>query len=157
MDKAKIRKFIGKLIRCNRLHRGMIDHHTKEAKLHRSQHEMLLYLIKRETPPSQKEIASDFEVSAAAVAMSLKKLEQRGLVERIVSDVDNRVNLITISDLGREMMERNKRLFESTDAAMLEGVTEEELEIMSGVLDKFIENLFRIGAEDEVVRLFDGD
>ena len=150
MEITAVKRFVGKMMRCHRLHRSMIERYTKEAQLHRSQHEMLLYLIKRQTPPSQKEIASDFEVSAAAIAMSLKKLEQKGLIERIVNENDNRVNLITISELGREVMEHSRKLYESTDAAMLEGVTEEELNVISGVLDKFIDNLIRIGAQDEV-------
>jgi DNA-binding MarR family transcriptional regulator len=101
-------------------------------------------------PPSQKELAAAFEVTPAAIAMSLKKLEAKGLIERVVAMEDNRVNLISISEEGKAVMERNRALFESTDAAMLEGVNDEEIAMVSAILDKFIDNLIRIGAEDEI-------
>ena len=150
MDNKAVKRFVGRIIRVNRLHRSLIDRYTKEAELHRSQHQMLMYLMKCDTPPSQKEIAAAFEVTPAAIAMSLKKMEQKGLVERVVSEDDSRVNLITISDKGKEIMERNRQLFERADAAMLEGVTETEIEAIAAVLDKFIDNLIRFGAEDEI-------
>lgn len=149
MDANGAKKLIGKMIRANRLHRSLIEKRNKEADIHRSQQLMLMYLAKCETAPSQKEIAAVFEVTPAAIAMSLKKMEQKGLIERIVSAEDSRVNHIVISEKGKQIMDSNRLHFEQTDLAMIEGVTEEEIAVISKVLDKFIDNLYTMGAVDE--------
>ena len=150
MEMNKNKRFVGKMMKVNRLHRSVIENCSKEDQLHRTQHQILHFLMNCKEPPSQKEIAVAFEVTPAAIAMSLKKLEAKGLIERVVAMEDNRVNLISISEAGKAVMERNRALFESTDAAMLEGVSDAEIETVSAILDKFIENLIRIGAEDEI-------
>ena len=150
MDAQVAKKFVGKMIRVNRMHRSLIESYTKQSDLHRSQQQLLLYLLKCNTPPSQKDIAAAFEITPAAVAISLKKLEQRELIQRIPNPDDTRANLITISQRGKELLERNRELFEQTDAAMLEGVSEAELDQISRVLDKFIANLVHLGACDEL-------
>ena len=150
MSNEETKRFVSKMIRVNRLHKSLIEKFAYESQLHRSQHQILIYLMNCKEPPSQKEIAAAFEVTPAAIAMSLKKLYAKGYINRVVADEDNRVNLITISDKGREIIEENKVKFDKTDAAMLEGVTDDDLKYMSGVLDKFIENLIRIGAEDDI-------
>ena len=43
---------------------------------------ILMYLTRCTTTPSQKDIAKHFEISAAAVAVSLKKLEAGGYIKR---------------------------------------------------------------------------
>ena len=149
MDATEAKKLIGKMIRANRLHRSLAEKRNREADIHRNQQHILLYLSKSETPPSQKELAAVFEVTPAAIAMSLKKMEQKGLIERVPSPDDTRVNLITVSDKGKAIMESSRRFFEQTDLAMIEGLTREEFEVISGALDKFIDNLLRIGAQDE--------
>jgi len=154
MDATEARKLIGKMIRANRLHRSYVEKITRDAGIHRSQHHILIYLMKAATPPSQKELAAAFEITPAAIAMSLKKMEQKGLIERITSPDDSRVNLIAISEKGREIMECNKLLMEKTDRAMIEGVTESEFETLDAVLDKFVSNLLMLGAEDETPPCF---
>ena len=149
MEAERAKKLISKMIRTNRLHRSLIEKCNKEADIHRSQQHILLYLSKCDTPPSQKEIAAVFEVTPAAIAMSLKKMEQKGLIERIVSEEDSRVNLIKVSEKGKQIMELSRRSFERTDIAMVEGVTDGEFEVFARVLDKFIDNLLKIGAEDD--------
>ena len=154
MDTTEARRLIGKMIRTNRLHRSYVEKITRDAGIHRSQHHILIYLMKAATPPSQKELAAAFEITPAAIAMSLKKMEQKGLIERITSPDDSRVNLIAISEKGKEIMESNKLLMEKTDRAMIEGVTETEFEAFASVLDKFVSNLLMLGAEDETPPCF---
>lgn len=148
MNKLEQKQLVGKLLRANRLHKSLADKKFSDPVVHRNQRHIMLYLMESPEPPSQKEIAAAFEISTAAITMSLKKMEQNGLIERVSPDEDNRVKLISISDKGREYMLKNKEYFDEMDEAMLDGVSEEDLATVSGVLDKFIENLLKIGAED---------
>ena len=151
METADAKKLIGKMLRAKRLHRSLAEKRNKEADIHRSQLNILFYLSKQDAPPSQKELAAAFEVTPAAIAMSLKKMEQKGLIEREVLAEDTRVNLISVSENGKRIMESNRIFFEKIDRTMVEGVTDEEVAVLSRILDKFIDNLLKCGAEDDMV------
>jgi DNA-binding MarR family transcriptional regulator len=157
MDVQNMKELVGKLMRVNRLHRNVIQSRAGELQLQRSGHMMLLFIRNSKTPPSQKDIAEFFRITPAAVAMSLKKMEAHGLVSRITSESDARINLITVSEKGIELLDRTRQGFESADRAMLSGISEEELEIMSGTLDKMIENLIGVGATDDCVMMRGGE
>ena len=65
-------------ILTDRMHRRLFENRTAVMGVHRSQHRILMYLAKRNEAPAQKEIAEQFDVSPAAVAVTLKKLEDAG-------------------------------------------------------------------------------
>ncbi len=149
MDAKKAKELVGKLMRVNRLHRSIIQSSTGDFQLQRSGHMMLLFILNSKTPPSQKQIAEAFKITPAAVAMSLKKMEGHGLIERTPDENDTRINLITVSKKGKDLLERTRQSFEAADKAMLNGIPDSELEKMSATLDKLIENLLGIGAKDD--------
>lgn len=149
MNTQEMKRLVGKIMKVNRLHRSVISDSTATHNLQRSGHMMLLYIMHCKTPPSQKDIAKVFNVTPAAVAMTLKKMEGCGLIVRTPSSADSRVNLIEVSESGRKMMEKNRQRFEVADRAMLKGIDETELAKMSETLDKMIENLIKVGAKDE--------
>jgi DNA-binding MarR family transcriptional regulator len=149
MNTNEMKELVSKIMKVNRLHRSVISDNAGGIKLQRSGHMMLLYILKSENPPSQKEIAKSFGITPAAVAMTLKKMEKSGLIERMASEDDNRVNLIKVSEKGRALLENNRQRFEDTDRAMLSGIPDGELEAASRTLDKMVANLIKAGAKDE--------
>ncbi len=149
MNKIKTNEFVGKIMKLNRLHRSVIGDGTDEFKLRRSVNLMLIYISQCKAPPSQKDIAESFDITPAAVAMALKKMEMRGLIMRTPSESDNRINLIELSDAGRELLEKNKQRFDTADKVMLDGIDEKDLVEISKILDKMIANLVNAGAKDE--------
>ena len=146
-----MKELVGKLMRVNRLHRNVIQSRAGELQLQRSGHMMLLFIKNSKTPPSQKDIAGFFKITPAAVAMSLKKMEAHGLIIRTPDEIDSRVNLISLSEKGIELLERTRKGFEAADKAMLSGISDGELASMSKTLDKMIENLIGVGATDDCV------
>ncbi len=146
----KSREVVRKMMRVNLLHRSVVDKRFAELNIHRNQHLMLLYLLQNGGSPSQKEIASHFDVTPAAVAMSIKKMEKIGLVERKQALLDNRVNVVSISQKGREIMEKSRQMFDEIDEVMFDGITDDEYEKLKSIFDRITDNLIRIGAEDEI-------
>lgn len=134
------RQVIGKLICVNRMHRTITENKVGQLGIHRSQHHMLM-TIGKEEGISQKEIAEKMEISPAAVAVTLRKLEVSGLIERQTSADDSRVNNISLTEKGREIANHTSELFGGIDAAMLAGFTDEERETLCGLLDKLKSNL----------------
>ncbi len=149
MNTQEMKRLVGKIMKINRLHRSVISDTTGSIKLQRSGHMMLLYVMHCENPPSQKDIAESFNITPAAVAMTLKKMEGYGLIVRTPSKTDSRVNLIEVSAAGKEMLEKNKQRFEMADKAMLADIDDADLDKMSQTLDAMIENLIKFGAKDE--------
>ena len=149
MEENALKDSVGKLMRVSRLHRSITEKSFCRLGLHRSQFMLLMYLMNSNELPSQAEIAAHFEISAAAVALSLKKLEKRGLITRVQDSADSRVNHIVISERGLELMRQNKLLFDETDRIMFSGVCEEDRLVLNSVLDRLAENLIVSGAQDK--------
>lgn len=90
---------------------------------------------------SQKELAEKSKVSAATVAVSLKKLEKGGYIRRVVDERDNRYNQLCLTEKGQRIVEKSKQIFLDVDKSMFDGFSPEELEKMEEFLDRMYENL----------------
>jgi DNA-binding MarR family transcriptional regulator len=154
MKNGPAKKIIFKLIQVNRLHRNILDHKLKEFKVHRSQHQLLRYLLDVNNLPSQKEIADNLDITAAAVATTIKKMEKEGLVKKTPSKQDNRINLINITPEGRKILSQTRQMFNLSDQDVIKGISKEELDIAFKVLSKMENNLIEMGAVDQAANLY---
>ena len=125
----------------NRMHRAIVESRMKATGIHRSQHMILMYLYRCNDKTSQKDIAKHFEISAAAVAVSLKKLEAGGYIKRQSSENDNRYNEIEITEKGKKIVDFSHSIFEQIDAETFEGINDEEKGQLVFLLDKVMNNL----------------
>ncbi len=127
--------------RNDRLHRRIFERQAVAAfGIHRSQHMMLMY-ISRNEDASQRSIADEFEISPAAVATTLKKLELGGFIIRSTSTADSRVNHIQITEKGRAVISDTHTLFSAIDVAMFKGLSDTEMDVLAHCLEKMNENL----------------
>ena len=138
-----------RLMHINRLHRCAIDSKVSKAGLPRSQHMMLMHLNRRDFKVSQKELADHFEISPVAVAVTLKKLESDGYIEKAASKDDSRFNEIAITEKGRSVVEFSHKVFSETDEKTFEGISDEERIILLEILDKVEKNLKSILGKEE--------
>ncbi|MBQ1186539.1 MAG: winged helix-turn-helix transcriptional regulator [Clostridia bacterium] len=143
LDKNSIspRQVQQKLMCINRLHRATVNARISATGIHRSQHMILMYLTRCTTTPSQKDIAKHFEISAAAVAVSLKKLEAGGYIKRKCAENDNRYNEIEITEKGKEVVDFSHSIFEEIDAKTFSNINDEEKEQLIFLLNKVLGNL----------------
>ncbi len=133
--KASLNEAQRKFREVHHLHRRVVEKRVERTGVFRSQHMTLMYLSCH-AGCSQKDIAEAHRVSSAAVAVNLKKLEQMGLVERIVDAEDNRCNRITITEKGRRIVEESKTIFQQIDEEMFSLLTDEEMDVFVRCLDK---------------------
>lgn len=148
MTESKSYLMIGKMISANRLHRKAIETIVDDIGIHRSRHQVLMNLAKRRFT-SQKEMAEHLGITQAAMTVSLSKLERDGLIMR-KSGTDSRFNEISITDKGRDIVERSKAHFSKMDNEAFKDFTEDELEAFSKCLDKIQSNLKRVLEKEEV-------
>lgn len=117
----------------------VIGKKVEDTGIYRSQHRLLMIL--GEHPDcSQRAIAAKMEISPAAVAVSLKKLEKSGYITRSCDTEDNRMNHVVITDKGRKAINQSILHFQEIEDALFEGFSEEELKVHTAFLERFISN-----------------
>ena len=126
-----LRRCIGKKLR------------TLDDEIYRSQHCLLMNL--GENPNcSQNELAAKLEISPAAVAVSLNKLEKGGYIVRRTDSEDHRSNRVSITDRGNQVISKSIQLFDEVEYGMFEGFTPEEMEQFYAFLQRAYRNLNRM-------------
>ena len=137
---------VASLMKTERMHKTVVDSRISALGIHRGQHSILRESARAEKNPdakalSQKDIAQRFGVSAAAVAMMMKKMEAEGYITRNMSTTDNRFNELHLTELGYSMLSQSREIFHEIDAATYNGISEEELTVFMRCLEKMQENL----------------
>ncbi|MBR7143179.1 MAG: MarR family transcriptional regulator [Clostridia bacterium] len=100
-----------------------------------------LEYIRRHEGCTQTEVAEALRVSAASVALSTKRLQKTGLIRKETNEENLRCNRLYLTEKGNGLMECGRLAFDRTDAKMMEGFTQEQMQTLAELLDKMIENL----------------
>ena len=140
MLETRLSRAIEMMIKTDRMHKALIDSRARTLGIHRTQHIILMHLARADKLPSQKELADRLDITPAAVTSALKKIESDGYVERTLGH-DNRYNELRITEKGREVVKRTKRLFSEVDSSLFDGFTDEELETYISCLEKLQANI----------------
>ena len=138
----KVAELIHLFLHTNRLHRNLMEEQISKLGIHASQHHMLV-IIANNKSICQKDIAKKLEISSAAVAVTLNKLEAAGLISRTQSFDDARMNHISITDKGSSLLKTTRQIFESIDEQFFKGVEDEDIDHMIATLKKVSENAER--------------
>ena len=143
---SPLQRTIQAFIKADITHRRAIEQWATDAGMHRSQHRMLMYLTRCEGTPSQKDLAKHFDISPAAVTVTLKKLESDGYIARgkCGECSDSRINEIKITERGRAAAMQSRKYFQHVDSEAFKGFSPEELDTFTSLLERMQENLKNI-------------
>lgn len=141
-------KVIDEYMKTNKLHRKLLEKNLNKSGVFRSQHQLLMYIYCHPSV-SQKELAELYNVSTAAVAVSLKKLEKGGYIRRLVDAEDNRINQTVITDSGRNIVENSISFFKRVETGMFAEFSQQEMEQLHGYLSRIHKNIDRMLKETE--------
>lgn len=142
MNKAELfRETMGTIIKTARLNKRVIDFKIQQLGIHHSQHFLLMFLSKQAQVPSQSEIAKELDISPAAVATTIKKLKQSGYIEKKIASEDERFHEISLTEKGRQTVEKSKKLFRRKDEIIFEGISEKEVLSACNTVKKLLHNL----------------
>lgn len=111
-----------------------------ETGIHPKQMPLLMQLSRKEGM-SQKEISANLHISAPTVAVSMKRLEKSGLIERKSDEQDQRRIRIYLTERGRELIEKAQRQVEKSEKIIFKGFSESERCLMKRFFDQMIVNL----------------
>lgn len=117
-----------------------MERRVKDTGVFTSQHRLLMHL-NRQPNCSQTALAEHLEVSPAAIAVSLKKLEKGGYIRRENDENDNRVHQVIITEKGQNVIKQSIVMFQETEAEMFSGFSEIEMEWLDDYLERIYRNL----------------
>lgn len=146
---SRKRREVGLIIRANRLHRSALEKRFGSLNMHRSQHMLLMLVSHCSENVSQKELAEMLQITPAAVAMTLKKLEANGYILRQADKDDNRINRIKVLPKGEETVKLSEESFNLIDDAMFLGISDEELSAFIRTMEKINANLSSLCDDDK--------
>lgn len=154
LDQERVRQATMLFVANNRRHRRVFNQYVEELGISNSQHRLLMHLYRTDCTPSQTELARTFEVSTAAIAVALKKLEKNGCIHRCAAIEDSRYNEISLTEKGLDLVQKTQHMFTSSDVAMFNNFSPAELENFIVCLEKMKEALKALEAgEQELPRL----
>lgn len=137
MDKKNL---VWDIIKIAREHRKTVEKRICSLGIHPSQHHFLMCIAKNGAC-TQQSIAEAMEISAATVAVSIKKLEKGGYIEKRIRQSDGRSNVIVLTKKGEDVVTQSREMFERVDEEMFASVTEEEQQQLHNLMERIINNL----------------
>lgn len=119
---------VGKLITMiSRGHTIYLNHHLEEYGINASQLH-LLFEISHQKNINQEKIATRCNINKGAVARSIRKLEEKGLVTRQIDDANRRQNIISLTDKGEETLTESINLLKKWEKEVFDqNIIEKEL------------------------------
>lgn len=138
---SRKRREVGLIMKANRLHRNAVEKNLKSLCMQRSQRMLLMLVSYSNGEISQREIADKLQITPAAVAMTLKKMESNGYIARETDKYDSRINRIVLLPKGEEAVRLSEKVFVAIDEAMFQGITETELKAFTVTMEKINNNL----------------
>lgn len=146
-QKVSNKDIIHQIINCSLKHRRIMQNYLDATGVFHAQHRLLME-IARNPNVSQNDIAKIMDVSAATIAVSLKKLEKGGYITREMVEADNRLNKLSMTAKGNKIVNQSKEIFALVDDRIFTGFTEEEKITLAALLQKLDNNI--IIMEEEI-------
>lgn len=92
---------------------------------------------------TQLDLVKSTHLKPPTVSVTLKKLEENGLVHRVADEHDLRAIRVYLTDQGKALNESTRSRLKQNDAILMEGITTEEQEFLLKVLTKMRSNMLR--------------
>lgn len=101
----------------------------------------VLYQLWKEDGKSQQDLCNATFRDKPSITRLVDNLEKSGLVKRVPSENDKRINKVHLTDQALLLQEQTMLLAEETLNEALEGVPAEHIELCKEVLQKVYDNL----------------
>lgn len=107
-----------------------------------SSYRMLIFHLARMKPGvTQLELVKATHLKPPTVSVTLGKMERDGLVTRCDNEEDLRQTFVYLTDKGKAIDDRVRAIHEEGDKLALKDLTPNEIETLSSLLNKVIDNL----------------
>ena len=136
----RLNPIVCRLNRLEILRRINLQRAINDIELYKGQLPLLEYVIEY-GGCTQNQIAEALHVTPASVALSTKRMQMAGLLEKNVDETNLRCKRLTVTDKGRDIAVRCRAAFNKLDGRMLRDFSPEETDLFKSLLDKAIANI----------------
>ncbi len=139
-------KGIGLLVHdVSRLLRRRIDHQAQAIGLTSAQWRVLAAVARAEMngedPLHQATLAEMMDMEPITLSRQIDRMEAAGLIERRPAPVDRRVKRLYLTEAAGPLVDKFRKVAISCYDNVLNGISEEEIELVVGVLTRIRANL----------------
>ena len=110
---------------------------------------MVLRLAAREGRMCQEDIAKRVVLDKGAVARAVARLEERGLVERVVPDRCRREKLVSLTPAGEDVFQAIETALQEWNRICYQGFSPEERAEYDAFLTRITENVVKFKREEQ--------
>ncbi len=103
------------------------------------QHQIIILLMKH-YKLTVSELAQELGVAYSTASVSIKRMEKSGYVQKKADKNDKRITYIYLTEKGKSVPENIKRNMDLQENIITKGMTENEIMLLSDLLDKIVEN-----------------
>lgn len=107
---------------------------------------------KQDNPISQKEIADLLGIAAPTVAVTIKRMENAGLITKVSDQDDLRKNCISLSEKGRMLTEDCMLAERELCKKVVSGFSPDELDTLKQFYLRMTENMIGLGARQSILQ-----
>ncbi|MEE2030590.1 MarR family winged helix-turn-helix transcriptional regulator [Rhodococcus chondri] len=132
---------IGRITRISSLALTQLDRELDGSGIGRTEFEVLCALARSDHPLRASEVTSVTGISGASTTKHTERLVKLGLVERQRLERDGRVVLLELTGTGRALVETEFPRRLAREQHMLDGLTDHELEVLTGLLRRVAHNV----------------
>ena len=141
-SQKQLRDGIASLIaRAGRQWRRAVDRRLQPFGLTEATWLPLIYIARAPAPMRQKDLAAALVLDGSSVVRLLDALEASGLIERHEENADRRAKTIAVTPRGLAIIDQVETVSRQVRDATLAGVSGEEIEIATRVLEIVCRNL----------------
>ncbi|WPC17291.1 MarR family transcriptional regulator [Pediococcus inopinatus] len=115
------------------------DDETSQAN-QRGQLRVLRLLVAKE-PLTNSQIVEELDIRPSSASVLVSKLADSGLVKKVDSPDDKRVTFISLTDKGRESLEKSRRFKNELSDSFFETLSDEEQQQFKSYMQKLLQNL----------------
>ncbi len=90
-------------------------------------------------PKNMTAVAKSLSVTTGTLTISVNSLVKKGLVERVRSEEDRRVVLVSLSDEGKKAYKYHQRFHQDMVATVVQNLNEEEKDVLAKALSNLSE------------------
>ena len=103
----------------------------------------IILAVTRHPDCSQDELADRLLINKSGIARQLAAMEEDGLVKRTVSPTDRRVTLVALTEKSEALVPGIRQVNRQWADFLLEGLSEQEQELLTGVLENVRDRIRR--------------
>ncbi len=96
-------------------------------------------------PRNMSSVAKSLSVTVGTLTIAVNNLVKKGYVDRRRSEFDRRVVLVSLSEKGEKAYYHHKEFHEKMVQAILEGLNEEQTEMLVKALNQLLEFFYTYG------------